>query len=465
MRNVCDPITTPLEDFDFVVEALLKSARLTVETVIERSQKGIKTFQPAPVDLPDPIGNGARGRLLALLGIKDGAQLFAQLVGLAQIRRAFQEQFDRFPLLRIEVRRVAAKRPHRAFEQFVFFFFEPLLQFTQCGFSQFVGALAIRLRHVEAVNHHAGLRNLFFDSVRVAFVHIGADTLDACPQFQRDRAQEGHHRLFLPIGQHAEQRNLFIGDPQGNDHDKIPMAFAQRDLIHTDDLQLAEAAPIDRALHATVDRAQDRVVTHSLLARHITHRTIDQLTQQRLIKGFGVRRARLVPVALLRRCRMIVASRTAETLRAQLDEHSLFQNWQMPQSDRIIVAVKLKSLLPAPRADRIGASTLDRNDDLSLFQFGLQNADFGKVQRKLDHWRHSSILLKKDFVRLQPATTSTTLQDHNIWGHFRQFPESRNYSTLRQALEIWAAGSIDDEIRSNVGEGEESSCWLCAEAN
>jgi hypothetical protein len=28
--------------------------------------------------------------------------------------------------------------------------------------------------------------------------------------------------------------------------------------------------------------------------------------------------------------------------------------------------------------------TLDRNDDLSLFQFGLQNADFGKVQRKLD---------------------------------------------------------------------------------
>src|SRR5262249_7912664 len=88
MRNVCDPITTPLEDFDFVVEALLKSARLTVEKVIgdpvepviERSQKGIKAFQPAPFDLPDPIGDGARGRLLALLGIKDGAQLFAQLV-------------------------------------------------------------------------------------------------------------------------------------------------------------------------------------------------------------------------------------------------------------------------------------------------------------------------------------------------------------------------------------------------
>jgi hypothetical protein len=34
MRNVCYPITTPLEDIDFVVEALLKSARLTVEKVI-----------------------------------------------------------------------------------------------------------------------------------------------------------------------------------------------------------------------------------------------------------------------------------------------------------------------------------------------------------------------------------------------------------------------------------------------
>src|SRR5262249_40248354 len=60
-----------------------------------------------------------------------------------------------------------------------------------------------------------------------------------------------------------------------------------------------------------------------------------------------------------------------------------------------IVAVKLKGLLPASRADRIGARTLDRNDDLSLFQFGLQNADFGKVQRKLDHWRHRSIPLQK----------------------------------------------------------------------
>src|SRR5262249_57174537 len=144
------------------------------------------------------------------------------------------------------------------------------------------------------------------------------------------------------------------------------------------------------------------------------------------------RRSRLVPVALLRRSRMIVASRTAETLRTQLDEHSLFQNRQMPQADRITVAVKLKGLLPAPRADRIGTSTLDRNDDLSLFQFGLQNADFGKVQRKLDHWRHRSIPLNRDFVRLQPATTSTTLQDHNTLGHFRQFPESPEFD--RQGL-------------------------------
>jgi len=34
MRNVCDSITAPFEDFDFVVEALLKPARLAVEKVI-----------------------------------------------------------------------------------------------------------------------------------------------------------------------------------------------------------------------------------------------------------------------------------------------------------------------------------------------------------------------------------------------------------------------------------------------
>jgi hypothetical protein len=79
MRNVCDSITPPFEDFDFVVEALLKTARLAVEKVIsdlvepviERRQKGIKAFQTTPLDLPDPPGYGSRGRLLALLGIKD----------------------------------------------------------------------------------------------------------------------------------------------------------------------------------------------------------------------------------------------------------------------------------------------------------------------------------------------------------------------------------------------------------
>ena len=39
----------------------------------------------------------------------------------------------------------------------------------------------------------------------------------------------------------------------------------------------------------------------------------------------------------------------------------------MPQADRVIVDVKLKGLLLAPRADRIGARTIDRNDDLSFF--------------------------------------------------------------------------------------------------
>jgi hypothetical protein len=53
MRNVIDPITASFEDFDLAIEALLKTARLTVEEVIdglaepviERSQKGVIAFQ------------------------------------------------------------------------------------------------------------------------------------------------------------------------------------------------------------------------------------------------------------------------------------------------------------------------------------------------------------------------------------------------------------------------------------
>jgi len=41
-----------------------------VEPVVEHNQKEIKAFQPTPFDLINPVGNGARGRLLDLLIIK-----------------------------------------------------------------------------------------------------------------------------------------------------------------------------------------------------------------------------------------------------------------------------------------------------------------------------------------------------------------------------------------------------------
>jgi hypothetical protein len=71
MRNVCDPITAPFEDFgDFV------------EPVVERNQKGIRAIQPTSFDLIGPVGNGAPGRLFTLFSVKDRAQLFAKVIGL-----------------------------------------------------------------------------------------------------------------------------------------------------------------------------------------------------------------------------------------------------------------------------------------------------------------------------------------------------------------------------------------------
>jgi hypothetical protein len=67
--------------------------------------------------------------------------------------------------------------------------------------------------------------------------------------------------------------------------------------------------------------------------------------------------ARFVPSALLRQGQLFVASRTAK-LRAQFDKHVLFQHRQVHQADRIIIIVKLKSLLSIPGAERIAARVL-----------------------------------------------------------------------------------------------------------
>ncbi len=139
MSNVRDSITAPFENFDLVVEALLKTACLAVEEVvgdlvepvIECRQKRIKAFQPALFHALNPGGNGAFGRLFALLGVKDRAQLFAQIIGLAQLGRTFQQQRDGWLLLRLKIGGIPAKRPHRALEQLVFILHKSLLQFAQ----------------------------------------------------------------------------------------------------------------------------------------------------------------------------------------------------------------------------------------------------------------------------------------------------------------------------------------------
>lgn len=97
--HVRDPITAPFENIDPVVETFLKLPPLMVEIVvgdliepvIERCQKGIEASQPILFDAPHPVGDCVRGRLLDPLDIGDGAQLFAQAVGLAQFRHAFQQ--------------------------------------------------------------------------------------------------------------------------------------------------------------------------------------------------------------------------------------------------------------------------------------------------------------------------------------------------------------------------------------
>jgi hypothetical protein len=59
----------------------------------------------------------------------------------------------------------------------------------------------LSVRQVFEINHQAGLLDLPLDGVRIAFVHVDADGLSSRPQFERDRTQEGHRRLFLSVGE------------------------------------------------------------------------------------------------------------------------------------------------------------------------------------------------------------------------------------------------------------------------
>ena len=130
MRQICNPITAPFEDFDLVVEALDKTARLAAHEVVrdllhpvlQGCQEPLEASEPAVADTPHPAFNRRSPGFFGVVGLEDAGQLLAQIVGSLQVRRAFEQPRQLFTLWLAQLFRITAERPPRPFQRFGFFF-------------------------------------------------------------------------------------------------------------------------------------------------------------------------------------------------------------------------------------------------------------------------------------------------------------------------------------------------------
>jgi hypothetical protein len=118
--HVKHPVTAPREHLHAVVEALDKAAGLpTLEVVrdllqppVDCPQKALELGQPT---LPHPRAPGpdrALGPRLRVVAVEQVCQVFPQVIGGLDLWRVGKEPFEQVPLLRVEIPRPLAKRPH-----------------------------------------------------------------------------------------------------------------------------------------------------------------------------------------------------------------------------------------------------------------------------------------------------------------------------------------------------------------
>ena len=100
MLQIRDSITTPFEDFDFVIEALYKAAGLATDEVVrdlihpvlQGRQETVKTTEPAVADTLHPAFYRRVPGFFAVVGLENPGQFLSQFIGSLQVRRAFKVQ-------------------------------------------------------------------------------------------------------------------------------------------------------------------------------------------------------------------------------------------------------------------------------------------------------------------------------------------------------------------------------------
>src|SRR5262249_47829111 len=83
-----------------------------------------------------------------------------------------------------------------------------------------------------------------------------------------------------------------------------------------------------------------------------------------------------------------IATRTAKTLGTNFNDHWSTEDRQMTQAQQAPLTVELADFGAALGADRPLSCALDRDDNLSPTQLGVEDADFGQVEGNFNLRRH-----------------------------------------------------------------------------
>ena len=95
MSEVCEPKGTPLNQFDFVVDAFSESIRPTLDKIVqneiqpvsEREQKRLESLDIQLLNLSHPTFKCDSGFVTVCAGLEDLAKLFFQLMAYFQLGR------------------------------------------------------------------------------------------------------------------------------------------------------------------------------------------------------------------------------------------------------------------------------------------------------------------------------------------------------------------------------------------
>jgi len=153
-----DPVATPLEHLKPAGLPALEVVRDLLHPPIERPQKALELGPPA---LPHPLApapDRTLGSRLCVVAFEQVRQVFPQVVGGLDLRRGPEDSLEQCPLLRFEIPRLLAKRPHRPCDLGILGLGHGVLEPLEFLLTHRVGAVAVGSRHVEPIDDDLGPR-------------------------------------------------------------------------------------------------------------------------------------------------------------------------------------------------------------------------------------------------------------------------------------------------------------------